>query len=139
MDFDSLKISGDGGVKSYETAESVNLGKNAENKIKSDVNVKINSDRQNYFKKEDADGNVQSQYKGNYEESLDKAVQMANKKIAHTNKAFSYSIHEKTKQVMVKITDSDTGEVIREIPSEKSLDLFAKLQELAGILIDEKR
>lgn len=137
MDFDSLKISSDGGVKSFDAAESMNLGKNAENKIKSDANLKIDADKHNLSKKEEADGTVY--YKGNYEESLDKAVQMANKKIAHTNRAFSYSIHEKTKQVMVKVTDSETGEVIREIPSEKSLDLFAKLQELAGILIDEKR
>jgi flagellar protein FlaG len=31
----------------------------------------------------------------------------------------------------------ETGEVIREIPPEKFLDMVAKLQELAGILVDE--
>ncbi|WP_167686495.1 flagellar protein FlaG, partial [Paenibacillus polymyxa] len=30
------------------------------------------------------------------------------------------------------------GELIREIPPEKTLDLVAKMMEIAGILVDEK-
>jgi flagellar protein FlaG len=35
--------------------------------------------------------------------------------------------------------DSNTKEVIREIPSEKILDMFASMLELAGLLVDERR
>ncbi|MNW69268.1 flagellar protein FlaG [compost metagenome] len=48
------------------------------------------------------------------------------------------SIHEKTHDIMVKVLNKETGEVLREIPPEKTLDLVAKMMEIAGILIDEK-
>ncbi|HEX3029893.1 MAG TPA: flagellar protein FlaG, partial [Clostridia bacterium] len=47
--------------------------------------------------------------------------------------------HQKTKQIMVKVIDSDTGDVIREIPPEKTLDMVAKMWEMAGIVVDERR
>lgn len=39
---------------------------------------------------------------------------------------------------MITIKNSD-GKVIKEVPSQESLDFFAKLQELSGMLLDEKR
>ena len=39
----------------------------------------------------------------------------------------------------IKIIDKDTKEVIKEVPPEKTLDMIAKVWELAGILIDERR
>ncbi|MNP87072.1 flagellar protein FlaG [compost metagenome] len=48
------------------------------------------------------------------------------------------SVHEKTHQILVKVLNKETGELIREIPPEKTLDLVAKMMEIAGILIDEK-
>ena len=61
-----------------------------------------------------------------------------NHKFKLANKEFSYDIHEKTNRVTVKIKDSETGKIIKEIPSEESLDLAAKIMEMAGLLIDEK-
>lgn len=71
-------------------------------------------------------------------ETLDKLVTEVNHKYKLANKEFSYDIHEKTNRVTVKIKDSETGEVIKEIPSEESLDLAAKIMEMAGLLVDEK-
>jgi uncharacterized FlaG/YvyC family protein len=48
------------------------------------------------------------------------------------------TIH-KPDDIIVKIIDTDTKEVIREIPSEKILDMFANMLELAGLLVDERR
>ena len=50
-----------------------------------------------------------------------------------------FSIHEKTNQIMIKIVDQETREVLKEIPSEKILDMVAKMCDLAGVFIDEKR
>jgi len=41
--------------------------------------------------------------------------------------------------VRVKVLDSETNEVIREIPPEKILDMVAKMWELAGLIVDERR
>ncbi len=67
------------------------------------------------------------------------AIEKANKAILISNRKFEYSIHEKTKEIMIKVIDSDTNEVIREIPPEKTLDMVARMWEMAGIIVDERR
>jgi flagellar protein FlaG len=67
------------------------------------------------------------------------AILKANKAILGSNRSFEFSIHEKTKSIMVKVVDNDTREVIKEIPSEKILDMVANLWEMAGIMVDERR
>ena len=47
--------------------------------------------------------------------------------------------NEPTNRITIKIKDKDTDEVIKEIPSEKALEMLAKAWELAGIMVDEKR
>ena len=73
------------------------------------------------------------------EEKMKAAIQQVNKKVGmgHTNAQFVY--HEATKRVSIKLVDSETQEVIKEIPPEKTLEMFTKMWELAGILVDEKR
>lgn len=82
-----------------------------------------------------------SNYQGNQasKETLDRVIEEANDKYRLFNKEFSYDIHEKTNRVIVKIRDSQTDEIIKEIPSEESLDLAAKIKEMVGLLVDEKR
>ncbi|OPH54587.1 hypothetical protein BC351_31790 [Paenibacillus ferrarius] len=82
--------------------------------------------------------------KQNYELTVsDKAVVQAIEKINKTLEGakhkFAYSVHEKTGQIMVKVINEDTNEVIREIPNEKIVDLIANFQEINGLNIDEKR
>ena len=48
-------------------------------------------------------------------------------------------MHDVTKQRMVKVIDNETQEVIQEIPPDKILDMVAKMWEVAGILVDERR
>ncbi len=67
------------------------------------------------------------------------AIQKANNAILGVNRKFEFSIHQKTKEIMIKVLDSDTNEVIREIPPEKILDMVARMWEMAGILVDERR
>lgn len=73
------------------------------------------------------------------EEFIVKAIEKANKALTGATTSFEFSIHEQTKQIMVKVLDKDTGEIIRELPPEKVLDMVAHLWEMAGIIVDEKR
>lgn len=82
--------------------------------------------------------------KNKYELSIDeslwiKMIEKANKAITGATCSFEYSIHEGTKEIMVKVINMETQEVIREIPPEKILDMVAKMWELAGIVVDERR
>lgn len=73
------------------------------------------------------------------DEQLVKAIERAIKAIQGPYTTLEFSVHEKTKQIMVKVLDKESGNVIREIPPEKNLDLVAKIWEMAGILVDERR
>lgn len=70
---------------------------------------------------------------------LQETIDNVNKQLSCINREINYSIHEKTGQFIVKIIDKETQEVIREIPPERNLDIVAKLCELAGLFVDEKK
>ncbi|MBO4953359.1 MAG: flagellar protein FlaG [Lachnospiraceae bacterium] len=69
-------------------------------------------------------------------DDLNKTVKQASP-LHHTKLSFKY--HEDTNRISITVTDSDTDEVIREIPPEKTLDMLAKAWEMAGLLVDERR
>ncbi len=66
------------------------------------------------------------------------AIAEVNKKMNQKTRC-EFSYHEDTKRVSIKVIDSETEEVIREIPPEETLDMLSKMWEVAGILIDEQR
>lgn len=74
-----------------------------------------------------------------YEHEVISAIEKANKHIRIYDRRLEFSIHDGTKQIMVKVINTEDDSVIREIPSEKILDMVAHLWEMAGILVDEKR
>ena len=65
-----------------------------------------------------------------------KAVDEINKK-AHNSEAV-FGIHDATNRVTIKIVDKDTMKVLKEYPPEKTLDMIAKVWEMAGLLVDQK-
>ena len=54
------------------------------------------------------------------------------------DKNLNFSVHHASGHIMVTVTDENTGEVIREIPSSELLNLAARLDEMVGILFDRK-
>ncbi len=86
--------------------------------------------------KNNANANSGEQQPSN--EQLKRAVEQLNKNmVAHSEAVFG--IHEGTNRVTIKIVDKDTKEVLKELPPEKTLDMIAKVWEMAGILVDERR
>lgn len=81
---------------------------------------------------------VTAKDKGYREEDIAKAVDKLNKFLKDENTYAEYSVHEKLGDIMIKIINQDTKEVIMEYPPKKILDLIAKMCELAGIAIDKK-
>ncbi|MDO7906569.1 flagellar protein FlaG [Paenibacillus sp. JX-17] len=72
------------------------------------------------------------------EEQFIRRVEQAMKALAGPETTLDISIHKPTNSIMVKVLNKDTGEVIREVPPEKTLDIVAKMMEIAGIIIDKK-
>ncbi len=71
------------------------------------------------------------------QDKIKKAVEQMNKNMNNSEAIFG--IHEGTNRVTIKIVDKDTKKVIKELPPEKTLDMIAKVWEMAGIMVDEKR
>ena len=87
--------------------------------------------------KGNANGNSNEQQQPSNEQ-LRRAVEQLNKNMmAHSEAVFG--MHEGTNRVTIKIVDKDTKEVLKEFPPEKTLDMIAKVWEMAGILVDERR
>ncbi len=53
------------------------------------------------------------------------------------NKRLRYSINEELDQVVVKVIDSQTDKVIKEIPPEVLQRLHIRIREAIGLLVDE--
>lgn len=86
-------------------------------------------------KEDGASGETQNQQPSN--EQIKQAVEKLNKSM--TNSEAVFGIHEATQRVTIKIVDKETKKVIKELPPEKTLDMIAKVWEMAGILVDERR
>ena len=71
-------------------------------------------------------------------EQIRQAVEKINKEAQYNGEAV-FGIHDETNRVTIKIVDKTTKEVIKEFPPEKTLDMIAKVWEMAGIMVDERR
>jgi flagellar protein FlaG len=71
-------------------------------------------------------------------EKIRKTISEMTKKMSPNAEAV-FGIHDKTNRVTIKMVDKDTKKVIKEFPPDETLDMIAKIWEIAGIMVDEKR
>ena len=117
--------------------QTVNNVTNDNIKNTQEIQTQVNKRREDYNYRELSQ---KSKCELTLDESLwIKMIERANKAIVGTTCRFEYSIHEGTKEIMVKVINQETDEVIREIPPEKILNMVAKMWEIAGIIVDERR
>ncbi len=72
------------------------------------------------------------------EQVLKEVVQQANASFAGSNEAVSFTYEEKLGQLFVQVTDSRSGEVIREVPSKEFIRHQVAMKEFIGLLLDKK-
>jgi len=77
-------------------------------------------------KKKELDSNVTSLDK------LKSAADKGNSILQAANRNLEFKVDDSTKRVVVKIVDSQTGETVRQIPSEEMLAFIKQMQELDG-------
>ncbi|MEK6576149.1 MAG: flagellar protein FlaG [Nitrospirota bacterium] len=54
------------------------------------------------------------------------------------DRGIRFSVDEETEKVVIKIVDSNTNEVIRQIPPEEVLNMIRHLDEFQGLLINKR-
>jgi flagellar protein FlaG len=72
------------------------------------------------------------------DDELQKSIEKMLKTLEGDTTSLKFDIHKETNTIMVKVIDNDTQKVIREIPSEKLLDMIASIWKLVGIIVDKK-
>lgn len=69
---------------------------------------------------------------------VQKAVEEIQARMAQMGTNLQFDVDELTEDLVVKVTDKNSGDLIRQIPSEDVLRLRKKLEEFTGILFDER-
>lgn len=70
--------------------------------------------------------------------ALEKAVTDIREFVQSTQRNLDFSIDDSTGMVVVKVVATDSGEVIRQIPSETALKLAQNLSDASSLLFDTK-
>ena len=66
--------------------------------------------------------------------NLKEAVSLLNKQMVDTGRGLGFSYDESKASAVIKVSDINTGEVVRQIPSEDVLRIAHKIDDLKGIL-----
>lgn len=123
-----LRSIGQGGQVNIDTVKSIDKGNSTNN-----VDVKYQD-----VNNANRELPVASKTKDVDEKAVKKAVDKLNKFLEDDKTHAEYEVHDKLKDIMIKIVDDKTGEVIQEIPPKKILDMVAKMCEMVGIIFDKK-
>lgn len=70
-------------------------------------------------------------------EKLGRAIDVANNAFKDVNISFRYLVNEKTNRQVVQVVNTETSEVIRQIPSEEIVNMLERMYDMLGILIDK--
>ncbi|MCI1858758.1 MAG: flagellar protein FlaG [Sporolactobacillus sp.] len=81
------------------------------------------------------DGRV---YKSFNKEQLEELVTEANKTLKPSQTNLHYVLYDKLHQYYVRIEDSVTHEVLREIPPKKMMDMYAAIAEKLGLIVNKR-
>lgn len=68
---------------------------------------------------------------------LEQALEEVNQRMQSNGRSLAFSLDEKADRLVIKVTNSKTGEVVRQIPDETILRIAHSLEELKGALYDE--
>ena len=66
------------------------------------------------------------------------AIFKINELVEPLRRNLKFELHDKLDKYYVTVIDSNTREVIKEIPPKKMLDMYAEMADFMGILVDKK-
>jgi flagellar protein FlaG len=70
-------------------------------------------------------------------EQINKAVESINKTIQTSAQGVEFSVDNDLKEVVVKVVDQETKQVLRQIPTVEVLEIAKSLDKLQGLLIKQ--
>lgn len=98
--------------------------------VNENQDVKINNSEDMNKKNDNVSNSEKKQIKN--------SVNNLNKLLQKENTHVEYKIHKYFGDVILKIVDNNTKEVVKEMPPEKILDMIQKMCEMDGLFVDKK-
>ena len=71
-------------------------------------------------------------------EDIAKHVDSLNELVRTFDKGFEFQVHDKSEEYYVQVVDLVEDEIIREIPPEQIMDIMARIDNMIGIIVDER-
>lgn len=71
-------------------------------------------------------------------EQVNQSVNRINEFFQQQQSNLNFSVDEESDQLIVKVVDSETDEVIRQFPTEQAIELSKKLEEVIGLIFNDR-
>jgi len=71
-------------------------------------------------------------------EEIHKDLEMINEQLKSSNSSLQFIVNDKSNDVIVRIIDRDSGEVIRQIPPESIVRLRDSMKDMSGLFVEKK-
>ena len=71
-------------------------------------------------------------------EKLEKVVQQLQDFMGEMNRSLQFKVDEYSGRNVIKVIDKESGDLVKQYPSEEVLGIVAKLAEATGVLVDFK-
>ena len=115
------------------SAEPVDRGiaGEASQAIAEEINAKAKGPPRNEEDKIHRDNN-------NSAEEIQKNINELNSQLEDLNHSIQFSVDNETKDIVVKVVDKESGEVVRQIPPEGVMKLRESIKDMAGLIVEKK-
>ncbi len=71
------------------------------------------------------------------EKNLKEAIQMLNEQMKSSGRNLNFSIDQEVNRTIIRVKNSSTGELVRQIPDETVLRIAHSIEKVKGMLLDE--
>jgi len=72
------------------------------------------------------------------QEEVGRAAERVNEALDALNRNLKVSVHKDTGQLIVRVTDPKSGELIRQLPPEQLLDAEVNIRKVIGLFVNDK-
>lgn len=69
---------------------------------------------------------------------VERAASRLNKALQALNRDLAISFHEDSGRLIVEVTDPGTGEVVRQIPAERVLEVEESIDNIVGLFVNDR-
>lgn len=87
------------------------------------------------MKTNEASASAEAEAKAQSDKTLEQAVDTANEFVQTVQRDLHFSIDQESERTVVKVIESSSGDIIRQIPNESFLELARKMKELGELTL----